>query len=96
MGISAWGGSRTRGIPGVTQAETAGGVEEIIAVIACRSSFVIFDYLSLCRIRAAICWLLFASAKKNNLSFFLLTTHLVFVSTEFKEYVDSKMKVTQK
>ena len=32
---------------------------EIIAVIACRSSFVIFDYLSLCRIRAAICWLLF-------------------------------------
>ena len=30
---------------------------EIIAVIACRSSFVIFDYLILYRIRAAICWL---------------------------------------
>ena len=32
MGIFAWGGPQARGVPGVTQADLAGGVVVIIAI----------------------------------------------------------------
>ena len=59
MGIFAWGGSRTLGIPGVTQADSAGGVVVIIAVSLAVRLLLYSLYLIIRRIRAATDRLLF-------------------------------------